>query len=114
MMRELFTKIKENLKLILYIMLLLGLSTYVVINWDKCISMRFFKYFNGNNILFLVWLAMLILQFHDVEIKDFKVRVNVTDMERAYNNADTNFLENRENNTINAQDSEEENEGGNI
>lgn len=58
---------------ILYVVLLGILTRYVVCNWDKCISMQFFSQFDGNNILFLVWLALIILFFYDVEGKELKV-----------------------------------------
>ena len=57
---------------ILYFILIVTLSVYIVLNWDKCISMKFFEQFDGNNILFLVWIALLILFFYDVEAKDLK------------------------------------------
>lgn len=34
--------------------------------------MQFFSRFDGNNILFLVWIALIILFFYDVEAKGFK------------------------------------------
>lgn len=49
------------------------LMGYVILNWDKCISMQFFSEFNGNNILFLVWIADILLYFYDVEIKEGKL-----------------------------------------
>lgn len=35
--------------------------------------MRFFSQFDGNNILFLVWIADILLFFYDVEIKEGKL-----------------------------------------
>ena len=49
------------------------LTIYVFLNWEKCISMEFFKNFNGNNILFIVWLLMIIFDIYDIEIKGFKM-----------------------------------------
>lgn len=92
---------------ILFFILMTILSIYVIYNWDKCISMKFFEQFDGNNILFLVWLALLILRFHDIEAKGFKLRRN---MQRDFNNADSNFRQNMKNNLENAQCSEEANE----
>ena len=55
-----------------YIILLCILTKYICENWEKCISMRFFTRFNGNNILFLVWIAAIMLFFYDIEIKEGK------------------------------------------
>ena len=49
------------------------LTIYVLSNWEKCISMEFFKSFNGNNILFIVWILMIIVNIYDIEIKGFKM-----------------------------------------
>lgn len=49
------------------------LTIYVLSNWEKCISMQFFSNFNGNNILFIVWLLMIIVNIYDIEIKGFKM-----------------------------------------
>lgn len=57
---------------ILYIVLLGILTKYICENWEKCISMRFFSQFDGNNILFLVWIAAIMLFFYDIEIKEGK------------------------------------------
>lgn len=49
------------------------LTIYVFLNWEKCISMEFFKSFNGNNILFIIWLLMIIFTIYDIKIKGFQV-----------------------------------------
>ena len=55
-----------------YLILLGILTKYICENWEKCISMQFFSQFDGNNILFLVWIAGIMLFFYDVEIKEGK------------------------------------------
>ena len=57
---------------ILYIAILCKLSEYIFNNWEKCISMKLFSQFDGNNILFLVWIAAIALFFYDIEIKEGK------------------------------------------
>ena len=47
---------------ILYIALLAVLWRYIILNWEKCISMQFFSQFDGNNILFLVGIALVTLK----------------------------------------------------
>ena len=58
---------------ILYIALLAVLWRYIILNWEKCISMQFFSQFDGNNILFLVGIALVILPFYDIEGKGVKL-----------------------------------------
>lgn len=58
---------------ILYLVLLWRLTKYIFANWEKCISMQFFSQFDGNNILFLVWIAAIALFFYDIEIKEGKL-----------------------------------------
>lgn len=119
--RNLSNNVKEKIKQfinwikiyfrgILYIILLLVLSTYVIMNWDKCITMKFFEQFDGNNILFLIWLVLIILEFHDIEAKDFKIHRN---MQRDYNSANSDFWRDMRNNAENIHGSGEANEGGN-
>ena len=55
-----------------YLILLVILTKYICENWEKCISMQFFSQFDGNNILFLVWIAAIMLFFYDIEIKEGK------------------------------------------
>lgn len=59
---------------IFHSLILVVLTVYVLINWNVCISMRFFSEFNGNNILFFVWIALLFLTLYDVEAKGLKVK----------------------------------------
>ena len=65
----------------LYAGLLIALTIYIICNWEKCISMQFFSQFDGNNILFLVWILLFVLPFYDIEIKVAKI--NKRNMEKA-------------------------------
>lgn len=49
------------------------LTIYVLVNWEKCISMQFFERFDGNNILFLVWIILIFLIIYEVKGKGVKV-----------------------------------------
>ena len=51
-----------------------ALTAYVITNWNECISMQFFSRFNGNNILFLVWIILILLIIYEVEGKGIKLR----------------------------------------
>lgn len=87
----------RNLKNIFWIIL----TIYVFLNWEKCISMEFFKNFNGNNILFIVWLLMIIFNIYDIEIKGFKIserkqKIDMVNSQYEMNNIKAN-LENCQN-----------------
>ncbi|MCI8285346.1 MAG: hypothetical protein HFE90_08815 [Firmicutes bacterium] len=54
--------------------------------------MRFFNKFDGNNILFFVWIALIILYFYDVEAKGWKFHRKVrSDIETQLNNVISDF-----------------------
>lgn len=50
--------------------------------------MQFFEQFDGNNILFLVWIASVLLLFYDVEFKDGKFhRRKMEETKKQYDDA---------------------------
>ena len=49
------------------------LTIYVLANWGKCISMQFLTQFDGNNILFIVWIILSFLIIYEVEGKGVKI-----------------------------------------
>ena len=59
----------------MYILLLALLSAYILINWEMCVTMTFFEQFDGNNILFLVWIILIVLPFYSIEGKGFKLKI---------------------------------------
>lgn len=77
-------------------LLVLGILTfYVVSHWNVCISMQFFSRFDGNNILFLVWIILIFLTIYKVKVKD--VEICARNMEEKYLDADMrNSIEERE------------------
>lgn len=95
---------------IFYYILLIILSKYITTNWEKCISMKFFEEFNGNNILFLVWIALLILTFYDVEAEGWKFhRKKPEDLRRSYDVAEANYTQNQINNIMDNSQFQNEN-----
>lgn len=56
-----------------HVLTFVTLTIYVIKNWNSCISMQFFSQFNGNNILFLVWIILILLLIYEVEGKGIKV-----------------------------------------
>lgn len=87
---------------ILYIIMVGALWLYIILNWEKCISMQFFSHFDGNNILFLVGILLVVLPFYEVEGKGFKVRrIGVKALAQDLQNRESEFERNKiENNII--------------
>ena len=99
---------------VLYIVLLGILSVYIIVHWEECICMNFFDQFDGNNILFLVWIVSIILSFYDVEAKGWKFRrKGIEDTLEKYANADFDYRKNMINiqDNIQPRDSKEMNGG---
>lgn len=59
---------------IFHVVIFVALTLYVIINWNSCISMQFFSRFDGNNILFLVWIVLILLIIYEVEGKGIRLR----------------------------------------
>lgn len=74
--KRLFRWILRNIYTIFHFIVLFSLSIYIFINWNECISMQFFSRFNGNNILFILWLILIFLILYKVEAKDIKLNKN--------------------------------------
>lgn len=99
MFKKLIKWIKLRIYEILYIVLLVILSSYILINWEVCVTMNFFEQFDGNNTLFLIWIVLLILPFYDVEAKGWKFRKKgIEDTRKLFENAESNFMQERINN----------------
>lgn len=58
---------------VFHVMVLLCLTCYVLLNWEKCISMQLFSQFDGNNILFLAWIILILLIIYEVEGQGIKI-----------------------------------------
>lgn len=71
--RNAFYWMRKHIYIILYVLLLIVLWLYVILNWDKCISMQFFSQFDGNNILFLTGIGLVVIPFFNIEAKEFKI-----------------------------------------
>lgn len=63
----------KHINTITYLAVLIVLWAYIGLNWEKCISMQFFSQFDGNNILFLVGIILVVLPLYDIEGKGFKL-----------------------------------------
>ena len=65
-----------------HVITFLALTLYVIKNWDSCISMQFFSSFDGDNILFLVWIILTLLIIYEVEGKGIKLRKRKQEKDR--------------------------------
>lgn len=82
----------------LHLLILACLTAYVLINWNKCISMQLFDDFNGDNILFVVWITALFLLIYRVRIKDVEIFKRVFELEKEYSYEDLKYkIQQREN-----------------
>ena len=72
--KKTWKQILRNRNSIFHWTVLIVLTVYIIKNWDLCISMQFFSEFNGNNILFFVWIILLFLMLYDVEAKGVKLK----------------------------------------
>lgn len=76
----------------IHIIVFFSLSGYVLLNWETCISMQFFSRFDGNNILFLVWIILIFLLIYEVEGKGFKVaKRKQEETQQSLNEADLKY-----------------------
>ena len=66
----------------LWYIILMSISTpYVICNFEEIVEFQFFTEFNGKNLIFLVWVALLIVPLFDsfegfgISIKRFNQRI---------------------------------------
>ena len=67
-------KNRRSIFWIVFYLTLLGLSSiFVFKNWDECLDIVFFSKFNGYNIIWVLWLFLLILPLITVDNQWFKI-----------------------------------------
>lgn len=90
--RRVLIFLKNHIYTILYVSMLIVLWAYIIKNWEICISMQFFSQFNGNNILFITGLVLIILPFYDIEGKGIRLRRRSNKgLERKLQGADSKY-----------------------
>lgn len=78
--------------------IVVALTVYVLVNWNKCVSMQFFQRFDGNNILFIVWILSLFLILYKIKLKDFEVVERVHELKKEFSDEDMKYqIQQREN-----------------
>lgn len=55
----------NNVIIYWYVVVLLLTTIFVVVNYKKCIDLHFTASFNGENLVFLFWLAIIVFPFFD-------------------------------------------------
>lgn len=68
------------------------LTVYIFFNWKICVSMQFFSKFDGNNILFIVWIILIVLPFYDIEGKGFKLHRKEEYLKERFEAAESKFI----------------------
>lgn len=75
--------------------ILVALSTlFVFFNWNSCVNMQFFSSFNGYNIIFIVWIVLLILSLFKIDFNGISfAKKEEKVFDEKYNNAGS-YVEN--------------------
>ena len=65
-----------------YWLLIVVSTTFVIINWSDCANFTFFDEFNGFNLVFVLWMILLILPLFDkLEIMGVNMKLNIQNKE---------------------------------
>lgn len=62
---NLFKKLLDNIIIYWYLIVFSVTTVFVVVNYDECINLHFTSDFNGKNLIFLFWLAVIVFPFFD-------------------------------------------------
>ena len=102
-MKSLGVSIRNRLVDYWYMLVFLATTIYVLANFKVCIDLSFTEDFNGNNLIFLFWLVLIIFPMFD-SFEGFGISIK-----KRKQNKEEDFLTNEyHNNLIHAQK-----EGGN-
>lgn len=63
--KDLFQKLVDNIILYWYVIVFLITTIFVIVNYADCIDLHFTNEFNGKNLIFLFWLAIIVFPFFD-------------------------------------------------
>lgn len=62
---NLFKKLLDNIIIYWYLIVFSVTTIFVIVNYDECINLHFTSDFNGKNLIFLFWLAVIVFPFFD-------------------------------------------------
>ena len=81
-MKKIFCNIKLFLSNNWYWLLIVVSTNFVIINWSDCANFTFFDEFNGFNLVFVLWMILLILPLFDkLEIMGVNMKLNIQNKE---------------------------------
>jgi len=49
------------IRILIYLLITVACSVYIIKNWNEALSFTFFSDFNGMNLLFIIWILLLLL-----------------------------------------------------
>lgn len=64
-LNDLFKKLVDNIIIYWYLIVFVVTTIFVSANYDECINLHFTSEFNGKNLIFLFWLAIIVFPFFD-------------------------------------------------
>lgn len=106
--------ITSNIYNIYYIILLILLWGYIIMHWDLCITMQFFSHFDGNNILFIVGIILVVLPLYNIEGKGIKIgRKTRIEMEQKLEETDITYDKEKRINILQSNNDANKKSGGN-
>lgn len=97
------TSIRNHLVDYWYVLVFVVTTVYVLMNFCDCIDLSFTEDFNGNNLIFLFWLLLIILPMFE-SFEGFGISIKKRKQEKKEDSLTSEY----HNNLINAQE-----EGGN-
>lgn len=79
---EKIARISPVVRIVWYLLLLIVLTVFVIYNWNTAVEFVFFTEFNGENLLFLIWAAILILPLFN-SFEGFGVKLSMWQQKQA-------------------------------
>lgn len=64
-LNNLFKKLLDNIIIYWYLIVFFVTTIFVIVNYDECINLHFTSDFNGKNLIFLFWLAIIVFPFFE-------------------------------------------------
>ena len=81
-MKKIFCDIKLFLSENWYWLLIIASTTFVIIKWPDCVCFTFFNKFNGYNLVFVLWVVLLLLPLFDkLEIMGVNLKFKIQNKE---------------------------------
>lgn len=85
-----FSSFFDKIILYWYVIVLAITTIFVIFNYESCINLHFTENFNGKNLIFLFWLAIIVFPFFDsfegfgISLKKRKEEKTIDNRQRQY------------------------------